>query len=86
MIGDFNLPDIDWRAGKAGSKGKDIISMAIEAGMEQLVDFETHCKGNILDLVLTNCAERIQSISECGKLGNSQSWACRALSVTKLSL
>jgi hypothetical protein len=35
------------------------------------VNFATHNRGNILDLVITNCSERILSVTEFGKLGNS---------------
>lgn len=42
-----------------------------EEGLEQMVDFSTHTKGNILDLVITNCPEKIVSVSEEGRLGKS---------------
>lgn len=36
-----------------------------------MIDFATHVKGNILDLVLTNAPERIMSVTEEGRLGHS---------------
>ncbi len=39
--------------------------------MEQLVSFPTQVKGNILDLIVTNIPERIDDISEHGRLGRS---------------
>ena len=38
--------------------------------MTQLVEFATHTKGNILDLVLTNSPELVVSL-EGGRLGKS---------------
>jgi hypothetical protein len=71
IIGDFNAPDIDWDHGQAGPRGRKIFTAAVEANMDQLVNFSTHRGGNKLDLVLTNCPQRILSVSEEGKLGNS---------------
>jgi Reverse transcriptase (RNA-dependent DNA polymerase)/Endonuclease-reverse transcriptase len=70
-IGDFNLPDIEWTSNRAGNIGKYLLSTIQQNNYEQLINFPTHDKGNILDLVVTNCAERIISIAEGGKLGNS---------------
>jgi hypothetical protein len=39
--------------------------------MTQLVDFRIHHKRNILDLVITNCSERIINVADTGKLRNS---------------
>ncbi len=36
-----------------------------------MVDFPTHVRGNILDLVLTNIPERIDEVMEAGRLGKS---------------
>jgi hypothetical protein len=60
-----------WSANRAGPNGKILLNTLNEYNFEQLVDFATHDKGNILDLVITNCASRILSVSENGKLGNS---------------
>lgn len=40
-----------------------------EQKMEQLLRFDTHTKGNALDLVITNCPEREVNISDEGRLG-----------------
>ncbi len=42
-----------------------------EEEMTQLVSFPTHTKGGVLDLLITNCVERIVSIREEGRLGKS---------------
>jgi hypothetical protein len=36
-----------------------------------LVEFPTHTKGNVLDLVLTNCQERVIDVCDAGRLGHS---------------
>ena len=45
MIGDFNLPDVDWMEGSSSAKHKSLIETADEALLEQIVDFPTHIKG-----------------------------------------
>ena len=37
----------------------------------QLVDFPTHIKGNILDLVITNIPEKVSELKEVGRIGKS---------------
>ena len=71
FIGDFNLPEIDWNNYSAPNKYTNILNICLEKGFEQLVDFPTHDKGNILDLVLTNSPHLIQNIIDCGKIGSS---------------
>jgi hypothetical protein len=71
VIGDFNLPDIQWEAKIAGPKGRPLLDTVLDQNLDQLVNFATHDKGNILDLVITNCSENILSVTNHGKLGNS---------------
>jgi hypothetical protein len=71
LIGDFNLPDINWNAGTGARRSRDFLDATEEAMLEQLVDFPTHGKGNCLDLVLTNMPERILELSDAGRLGSS---------------
>ena len=71
LVGDFNLPGIDWRQGTANGKAKDFLAAVQEKFMEQLVEFPTQVKGNTLDLVLTNASELIDSVSAEGRLGKS---------------
>lgn len=60
LVGDFNLPEIDWetRKLKYGAKFKsvhlDFLTMLFENRMQQLVTQPTHIHGNILDLICTN--------------------------------
>ena len=83
FIGDFNLPGIDWSGG-GGGRGRDAVFVeAVEnALMQQLVEFPTQVKGNILDLVITNVPERVEEIYEAGRLGKSD----HVLIVTRVSV
>ena len=44
---------------------------AQENFLVQMIDFPTHSKGNILDLVLTKNPEKVASIIDVGPVGNS---------------
>jgi hypothetical protein len=72
LIGDFNLPGIEWHKEQSkDAKGRILLEAALEGGLQQLVDFPTHTKGNILDLILTNCSDKVIEISDTGRLGKS---------------
>jgi hypothetical protein len=71
FIGDFNLPSVDWDTGTARNSDKIVVEAVEEMFMQQLVDFSTHTKRNILDLVITNVQERIVDVREEGRLGRS---------------
>ncbi len=71
FIGDFNLPDIDWEGGMARGRSAGLMEAIENSFMEQMVDFTTQVKGNILDLIVTNIPERFEDVSEHGRLGKS---------------
>jgi Reverse transcriptase (RNA-dependent DNA polymerase)/Endonuclease-reverse transcriptase len=71
IIGDFNLPGTDWENAVSDSKGRAVLEKATEEGLEQLVDFATHNKGNRLDLVFTNCSDKVISVTDEGCIGKS---------------
>jgi hypothetical protein len=71
VIGDYNLPGINWEDGSSDSKGRPVLETAAEHGLHQMVDFATHIKGNRLDLILTNCPEKVLDVSDEGRLGRS---------------
>jgi hypothetical protein len=71
IIGDFNLPGTDWANERSDLKGRELLDTVQEEGFEQLVSFPTHTKGNILDLVLSNCPEKKLDIEDVGRLGRS---------------
>jgi hypothetical protein len=71
MIGDFNLPGVDWEAGVARAAERRVLEAVQDKLMEQMVTFDTHTKGNTLDLVLTNIPDRVTEIRDEGRLGQS---------------
>ena len=71
LIGNFNLPEIDWEAGKARGSARKVMEAAEDKLLEQLVDFSTHIRGHVLDLLLTNIPEQILEVKESGRLGHS---------------
>ncbi len=50
---------------------KATCEQAVEEGLEQLISFPTHVKGNILVLILTNCPDKVLDVLETGRLGKS---------------
>jgi hypothetical protein len=71
MIGDFNMPGVDWATGYCRANERQVVEAMEDKFMAQMVDFPTHIKGNILDLVVTNMPERILEVREEGRLGKS---------------
>jgi hypothetical protein len=72
FVGDFNMPDINWQTGMADSRASGmVLEAATAAGLYQLVDFPTHMRGNVLDLILTNIPDRISNVSDAGRIGRS---------------
>ena len=72
LLGDFNLPVIDWTEGTAaGPAARSFLEACMESNLEQLVTFPTHVRGNTLDLLLTNMSGNILEVSDQGRLGNS---------------
>ena len=59
IVGDFNLPDIDWDTKKLKNRSnlaihESFLEFLSTSGLEQIINFPTHIRGNILDLILTN--------------------------------
>ncbi len=71
LVGDFNYPYIDWGSLTSLARGRNFLNKCGTCSFEQLIDFPTHIKGNILDLVLTNNPEKILNIQPVGRLGKS---------------
>jgi hypothetical protein len=68
IIGDINMPRIDWDQLIADYRGRDLLRMMEEEEMTQLVSFSTHTKGGLLELFVTNCPDGIVSIRNEGHL------------------
>ncbi len=71
IIGDFNMTDINWQTLNSCNKYQRFVDTMCEKSMEQLVNFPTHNRGNILDLVFTNVPNRVLNIENIGNLANS---------------
>ena len=71
LVRDFNVPEIDWQEGQARGRAAKVMEAADDKLLEQLVDFGTHVRGNILDLLLTNIPEQVLEVKEAGRLGHS---------------
>ena len=82
LIGDFNIPDIDWGKGTAKGRSREFLDAVEDSLMTQMVEFVTHTKGNTLDLVLTNIPERITDVQDVGRLGRSD----HVMIMTKVSV
>ncbi len=47
------MPGIEWTLERADARGRELLETITEEGLQQLVSFPTHIKGNILDLLIT---------------------------------
>lgn len=66
ILGDFNLLDVDWCTQSSSSKRSDAFcDLVYDCGFSQLITDPTHCRGNILDLVLTNNLEMLANVRVC---------------------
>lgn len=64
LLGDFNMPDIDWSTLSSSSHlSVSFCDFIFDLNLSQLIDKPTHTKGNILDLILTNSCHRITNIN-----------------------
>lgn len=71
IIGDFNMPDIDWKNYQSkNSKYSRFLNIVNQKSFHQIIDFPTHSKGNILDIVLTNNPDCILNVESFGNLSN----------------
>ena len=63
ILGDFNLPDIDWSCLTSHSPFSDLLcDFIFQYNLTQLLLNSTHCKGNILDLLITNSDHWISNL------------------------
>jgi hypothetical protein len=56
---------------QSGGRGRLVLEAVLKNQKVQMVDYATHTKGNMLDLVVTNCPDRILTVNEAGRLGRS---------------
>ena len=64
ILGDFNFPNMSWDALTCSSPSSKLFcDLVFEHNLQQFVREPTHCKGNILDLVLSNFPELLFDIN-----------------------
>ena len=64
LVGDFNFPDICWSSLCGQSPQSDAFcDFVFHHNLVQVVNFPTHLKGNILDLVLSSSDSLVENIS-----------------------
>ena len=69
VIGDFNLPEVDWERVYTPHPGERVVLDVIQGKFwQQHVDFPTHIAGNTLDLVLSR-EGLVAGVSDGGRLG-----------------
>ena len=71
IIGDLNYPNIDWETSIGDKKSETFLQAVNDKFLTQCVDFSTHIKGNILDVILTDIPNSIHNIEDIGRIGNS---------------
>ena len=63
VVGDFNLPDINWSEGRSATQlGEGFIDLFNDLGLSQMINQPTHQKGKILDLVFSNLTGAVENI------------------------
>ncbi|MCP4457688.1 MAG: hypothetical protein GY816_06630, partial [Cytophagales bacterium] len=63
VVGDFNLPDINWSEGRSATQlGGCFVDLFSDLGLSQMINQPTHQKGKILDLVLSNQTGAVDNI------------------------
>lgn len=64
LVGDFNMPDINWHNLTSNSPtSRQFCDLVFALNLSQLVLNPTHVLGGILDLVITNPPELIENLS-----------------------
>ena len=72
IIGDFNLPSIDWTRRWSPCAGERMVLDTVgDMFWEQMVHVPTHRLGNTLDLCLTSSLELLTGVEVVAPLGNS---------------
>jgi hypothetical protein len=72
VVGDFNLPEINWEAEQSGARGRPVLEAALDQQLVQLIDFATHVKGELLNWVEEWLAGRTQRVAVEGVLSEEE--------------
>ena len=63
ILGDFNFPKINWHTLSGDSAASALFcEFVFDNDLDQLVTESTHCQGNTLDLILTNCSRIVHDV------------------------
>lgn len=74
LSGDFNCPDINWSTLTASNQfSKSLCDTVFTNNLVQHVSDPTHRHGNCLDLLFSNCQERINGVTVDHEICNSTS-------------
>jgi hypothetical protein len=72
VVGDFNMPGIDWVRGWSAREGERMLIDTVEDKFwSQMVTVPTHRLGNILDLCLVSSVELVSGVEVVAPLGSS---------------
>ncbi len=71
IIGDFNFPLVDWTHNLVDSKGRLFLETLESNFLHHMVDFPTHVRRNILDLVIVNNPADVINLEDVGNISNS---------------
>jgi hypothetical protein len=78
LIGDFNLPALDWSldqptpATNGGQLEESFCDLVADSFLQQFISGSTHVDGNKLDLLLCNCPEMYVCMYVCKLLFKSK--------------
>ena len=65
VIGDFNMPDINWtNLSSPNSRDNEVLTHFPDLGLNQVIDVATHKNGNILDLIFLNLENLSFTVSQ----------------------
>ena len=65
VIGDFNMPDINWSTlSSPNSRDNEVLNHFSDLGLNQVIDVATHKDGNILDLIFLNLESLSFTVSQ----------------------
>ena len=71
LVGDFNFPGIKWGTGRSDAKGRAFYEELEENFLIQHVNEVTHTSGNILNQVISEDENLVESVDHEGRLGKS---------------
>ena len=65
------MPAVNWNTNTGPKKCSEFLAAVDSSQLTQLVDFPSHERGAVLDVLLTNCSEKVTDTTPLGYLGGS---------------